>query len=72
MYIYFIYLLIGYFTESFLLLIMADKSSASVSVSGSGKKRKANDYSASGRKRQAISIKRGWLSSIIKYYYYFY
>ena len=52
--IYFIYLFIGYFAEIFLCVIMADKSSAR--GSGSGKKRTASNDSASGRKRQAISM----------------
>ena len=52
-YICFINLFIEYFTETFLCVIMADKSSASAS----GKKCKASDDSASGRKRQAILMK---------------
>ena len=54
MYIYFIYLLIGYFTETFLCVIMAHKSSPS--ASDSDKKRTASDDSASGREPEAISM----------------
>ena len=50
MYIYFICLFFEYFTETFLCVIMADKSSAS----GSSKKCNASDDSASGRKSKAI------------------
>ena len=40
------------FRETFLCVIMADKSSANAC----GKKRKASDDGASGRKRRAISM----------------
>ena len=70
MYIYSIYLFIGYFAETFLCVIVADKSSASASASG--KKRKARDDSASGRKCQTISmetnvaiIKKLYISSLL-------
>ena len=53
--IHFIYLFIGYFAETLLCVITADKSSAS--ASGSDKKHKASGNSASGRKRQAILMK---------------